>query len=133
MEIVIARPPMFEEIDATFNVAGKPILFAWGDKIYNPENAPVTRALQAHEYVHGTRQGHADRNIEAWWKRYIADPQFRLEEEIPAHRAEYQFLRRSTRDRNRWNAYLVTVAGKLASPLYGKLVTDAQARQMLRA
>lgn len=38
---------MFAEIDAAFNVAGKPVLFCWGDTVYNPENAAMSYELGA--------------------------------------------------------------------------------------
>lgn len=130
-QIVIGEPPLMDEIDRAFGVRGKPILFAWGATIYNPQNAYVTYALRHHEAVHGHRQGASTRTIEEWWRRYLEDKEFRLSEEIAAHRAEYQYLWRSHRDRNARSRHLQHVAEKLASPLYGGLVTLRDARRMV--
>lgn len=133
MKIVIAEPPMFDEIDAAFNVRGRPILFTWGDTIFNPHNATVSQSLKAHEGVHFLRQSNDTPAIEAWWRSYIADPEFRLTEEIPAHRAEYRQLCELIRDRNLRSKYLHSVAQRLAAPLYGSLVSVSKAKQLVSA
>jgi hypothetical protein len=81
-------PPLFDEIDAVFGVRGKPILFAWGDKIFNPAGVTIPQELIAHEAVHGKRQG----DVVGWWRRYLVDPEFRLAEELPAHVAEFKSI-----------------------------------------
>lgn len=133
MRVVVARPPLFAEIDAAFGVAGKPVIFAWGDTIYNPQGGPISVELQAHESVRGQRQGGA---IEAWWRRYIAEPEFRLAEEIPAHQAEYrEFCRNNVNGKARNGRRLVLhhIAARLASPLYGRLVSYDAARKLIKA
>lgn len=128
MRIVIDYPPLFDEIDACFRVRGKHgVLYAWGDRIYNPSGVHVSDELIAHERVHGTRQGS---DITGWWRRYMAEPAFRLEEEIAAHRAEYEWLA-GHGSRNERRAALKRVAARLASPLYGRMVTPADAKRAL--
>lgn len=103
MKIVNAYPPNIDAIDAVFNVRGKPILYAWGDIVYQPHpdgDEPIASELRAHEREHGQRQlsfmfsTSSDRNerIAVWWERYLADQAFRLDEEVHAHRAELQHL-----------------------------------------
>jgi hypothetical protein len=116
MEIRFERPPMWAEIDARFHVAGKPVIFAWGNIIYNPESIIVTPDLLAHEMVHGGRQGET---VQEWWLRYIADEAFRYEEELLAHRVEFEFLAAGEKDRNRLSKLLHRTAARLGSPLYG--------------
>ena len=146
MIIVHDRPPLWDLIDKTFHVAGKPILFAWGERIYNPEGVDVPKQLHAHEELHGERQlNHKGMRpeheiesgqesldpVEAWWRRYIRLPEFRLAEEIPAHRAEYLAICKRHADRNYRARALSMIAMKLAAPLYGNLVTPAQARTLI--
>lgn len=135
MRIVHAYPPLIEEIDAAFHVRGKAILFAWGDVIFNPAEVPVPIELHEHEQVHGLRQGS---NVEEWWRRYIADPAFRLEEELPAHVAEFNSLCEQQRprwvsERNMRRTLAAHVARKLSAPLYGRLVTFEAAKKFLLA
>jgi hypothetical protein len=128
MEIVIQYPPLIEEIHRKFNVLGKPIIYAWGHKIYNPQNIYITPELMAHETVHSLQQGTALHEIESWWRRYIDDPEFRLDQETPAHMAEYRRYCEETKDRNRRAVMLTIIASKLASPLYGGLISTKAAR-----
>lgn len=132
MRVINGRPPLFDEIDAAFNVRGKPILFSWGDVIYRPQGtaAPVHPSLVAHEQAHGARQG-TGAEVERWWRRYIADPEFRLAEEIIGHRAEFEHLCRGAAGRLDRRRYLAIVAAKLAAPLYGRLITTDAAKRAI--
>lgn len=129
MKILIERPPLWDEIDATFHVAGKPVIFAFGGIIFNPENAKVTKELVAHEEIHGRRQGPTAELCFAWWRRYMKDQGFRLQEEIPAHQAEYKaYCKRHGSGRQK---ALEHIASKLASPLYGNLISIPQAFRII--
>lgn len=131
MRIIRDVPPLFDEIDAAFNVRGKPVIFAWGDKIYAPMlQGELSKALLLHEQVHGQRQAGV---IIAWWRNYIADPQFRLAEEILAHKAELSHLLTKAKGPSMRAHYLSRTAARLAAPLYGNLITIAEARKVLAA
>jgi len=125
--IITDFPPLFDEIDAAFHVAGPDVIYAWGDAIYNPRGLVIPPELIEHEATHGRRQG---RDITGWWRRYIEDPAFRRNEEIFAHVAEYRWLIENGNRSERRQA-LKRVAEKLASPLYGRLVTPRRARSLL--
>jgi hypothetical protein len=140
MIILRERPPMFDEIDSKFNIRGKPILFSWGDRIYIPSGNPEVPAhLMAHERAHGARQltfggsGSiiAAARIELWWRRYLEDTHFRLEEEIIAHQAEYHALCRDRGGRLERRRNLAITAAKLAAPLYGRLISVKEAKKVL--
>jgi hypothetical protein len=134
MRVVYDKPPMYDEIDVAFGVKGKPVIFAWGDRVYMPGMAGgLSKALDAHETVHGERQLAYPGGVEAWWRRYIADPQFRLDEEIPAHRAELAVLQRKAKGPSMKAHFLSRIAARLAAPLYGNLITVADAKKVLTA
>jgi len=138
MKIINSVPPNFQAINDRFQVRGKPVIFCYGEVIYNPMRVNVGPDLVAHERVHSIRQLAFAGGVTAWWDRYIADGRFRLEEEIPAHRAEYQFWAqhkdadkpvkgfRSARD-----YHLVQIARRLAGPLYGSVISLGNARALL--
>lgn len=130
-------PPIYDQIRAAFPAIRdcKPI-FAWGDKIYNPDRIAMTAALFVHEGVHGQRQlgtaepgtARGEDAIRQWWHRYIVDPRFRLMEELLAHAAEYRFYMNSpTSNRHLKRAALKVMGQRLASPLYGSLISVADA------
>lgn len=128
MRIIQAHPPLFALIDQKFEVRGKPVIYCWGDTIFNPQGIKVPSYLVAHEEVHSERQGTGDAEITAWWMRYIEDQSFRLSEELPAHQAEYRAYRKRHGPGGRTVQYLNEVARKLSSPLYGSVIDYQQAR-----
>lgn len=125
--VVVGEPPLIDEIDAAFHVRGHPVFFSFGSVIYNPRGAHIPHSIRVHEAVHGERQ---IADVEGWWRRYIASPEFRLAEEIPAHIAEYRFF--NGRPRNERRYHLKQIAKRLASPLYGRLITSVDAEKLLK-
>ncbi len=129
MREVFERPPMFDEINAKFRIAGKPIIFSWGDLIYNPMRVYLPPHLVVHEEMHGWRQ--KEWGVEQWWRDYIDSERFRLEEEILAHQAEYRSLLRGAGNRRDRRGCLRQTAKRLAAPLYGKMISQARAQKLL--
>lgn len=127
MKIVVDYPPMHEDIRKAFDVVGKGVIYCWGETIYNPTDIIVTKELMAHECCHSLQQGTIESGIINWWKKYILDPEFRFEMELPAHAAEYNRFCADNKDREKRARFLQHVANKLAAPLYGNLVTHRQA------
>jgi len=131
MEIIIDRPPIYDRAAKVFPLQGREI-FAWEDKIYNPGGFVIPEWLKAHELVHSRQQmddtGHF--SAEAWWDRYLVDTEFRFQEELEAHVAEFRSYKQHNRDRNKQLQYKRVVAKKLAAPLYGSMITafDAMRR-----
>ena len=122
MKIVQERPPNFDAILKVFpNAANPGVIFAYGDIIYSPDRADLPPALISHEAVHGARQ--LEFGVELWWDAYLVDLGFRYQEELLAHRAEYEHLCLLSPSRNDRRFALKQVAKRLASPLYGKMVT----------
>lgn len=132
MQIIRGVPPIIDEIDAIFKVKGRPVVYAWGDILYNPEDVPVPAWLMAHECVHRERQGdRSDAAIRKWWDRYLYDREFRLAEELPAHRAELGTFKNVVKDRNQRIVAARFMANRLASAVYGNMITEAQALRLL--
>ena len=131
MRIVIDRPPNFARIAAVFDLRRYPgAIFCYGNTIFHPTGAPLSDALIAHESVHSMRQGN---DPEAWWERYLADPAYRLAEEIPAHQAEWRTFCAGGYGRQERRRYLAVIAGRLASPLYGGIISASRAREIIQA
>jgi hypothetical protein len=131
VKIINEPPPNYEEIRKVFDVEAKRPIFAWGTLIYNPfgANLEQTPELIAHEEMHGYRQlgplpfgaltPEHHSKIRLWWRDYLESPSFRLEEEIPAHRAEYrQLLRMYGNTRRNRRLQLIRVAKRMRDPLY---------------
>jgi len=67
----------------------------------------------------------------AWWEKYLTDIEFRLDEELAAHRAEYKAWCAVSLNRQQRRFYLTQVAARLASPLYGNMLTYHQAKRWI--
>lgn len=132
MKIVHAYPPNIDAIDAVFNVRSrKGVIFTYGDTLFVPDGGHVPPSLIAHEIVHSERQREA--GVDSWWRQYFADLQFRLNEELLAHRAEYRKFCEFQRDSNRRIRFLTEIAHRLGGPLYGGLLKPADARRLIAA
>ena len=130
MKIIASRPPNYEDIVAVFPEASSlSVVFCYGDTIFSPSGLVLPPEIIAHEGVHCGQQGTEDAGIRDWWKAYLTDGDFRLAQELPAHRAEYRCYKALHKDRNNASRYLHHVATKLASSLYGNLLNESQARK----
>jgi hypothetical protein len=114
--IIVDRPPNFEQIQATFPKASDSgVLFAYDNTIYNPSGIVVPPALIAHEEIHLHRQRNVGPYI--WWERYLSDSEYRYNEELLAHVAEFK-MQRVAKDRNFGARLLMSTALRLVAPLY---------------
>jgi hypothetical protein len=138
VNVIAGLPPMIDEIDAAFHCRDQDVFYSWGDRIFSSHGQVVHPALQAHEQVHCERQLVHPGGVVGWWRVYIANPVFRLREEVLAHRAEYLWWadrpgadRPVTGFRSARLYHLTHVAKRLASPLYGNLITLSAAKQAI--
>lgn len=128
MRVLTMLPPNFAAINRAFGVRGKPVIYAYGNTIYNPARILVHPSLVQHELVHSRRQGD---DPAGWWDQYIADKAFRLAEEIPAHQAEYASICRCRTTEAARAEDLNRIAERLASPLYGGLIGIDEAKRLI--
>jgi hypothetical protein len=126
VRIVVDRPPNYDAIVRAFGTLPPGVIFAYGDAVYSPSGEELPPDLVAHEQVH-LRQQAAVGGPEPWWSRYLAEPTFRLEQELEAYRVQIAFHT----DRPSRRACLRRVARDLARPMYGRIVTAEQARRLL--
>lgn len=134
MNIVKGKPPIYSEILGVFPAAAAPgTMFCWGVTIFMPDGGDITPELIVHEKVHCDRQGDS---IEAWWCRYLLNQDFRLEEELLAHKAEFKELCRINfphwvSKNSMRRTFLARTARRLASPLYGPMISLEAAKVAL--
>jgi hypothetical protein len=126
LRIVEARPPNYAEIAAALGPPPATAVFAYGDAVYVPAGGELPADLRVHEAVHLRQQAELG-GPGPWWRRYLAEPAFRLEQELEAYRAQVA----SHPDRASRRRCLARVARDLASPMYGRIVTVAAARRLI--
>jgi hypothetical protein len=131
MKVVAEYPPNIDKLDPVFHCKDKPVIYAYGDTIYNPHRIYIPNHLMGHEAVHIARQmqGGAD----AWWDKYIADDEFRYAEELVAHRMELAIQFDQVRDRNARAKLTMATAARLVAPLYAYKRSLLQAQKDLQA
>jgi hypothetical protein len=127
--IVRGLPPNIDQIRGKLN-PGPTTVYAYGDTIYSPATADLSQDLIRHEETHFAQQARVG-GADEWWKRYLADPAFRLEQEIEAYRAQWTVITQLSRPERRRR--LAHICKTLASGIYGGLLTKQQARELITA
>jgi hypothetical protein len=130
LQVVFTFPPRYKELDARFQVRGRPVIFTFGLVVHNPGRIKISPELMVHEGVHSKRQG-AD--VDGWWTDYIADPLFRLCEEMPAHIAEYADVCNRFSIHKAQQRALHLIAARISGPLYGGMIDYREARERIES
>lgn len=131
MKVINGYPPNRRQIFKAFPEARKyGVMFCYGDTIYAPGRSVVPAHHHAHEWVHSIQQAELG-SPDAWWDKYIESVEFRLAQEIPAHRAEYYFLAGGG-SRQVKRKFLREIARKMSLSLYGFDITKKQAMELLK-
>ncbi len=130
MDIIKTWPPNIKEIRKVFNLEGEKPMFCYGKVIYAPYGI-VDSALMHHEATHSIQQENIGGPVK-WWKKYLTDKEFRLDQEIPAYQNQYKRFCELHTDRNLRFRYLHVIAKGMASEMYGNMVEYSQALQLIK-
>jgi hypothetical protein len=131
MKIVFERPPIWDKAIAQFKFhPSRQIVFAYGDTLYNPNQAGVSPDLMTHEEVHGVQQRHHG-GPEAWWDMYLADPKFREAQELEAYGAQARYLKQLMGNKKKLALRLDKLAQDMSSEMYGNVIDYPLAVQMI--
>lgn len=85
--------------------------------------------LIEHETTHSRQQ--TQMGAGPWWSRWLDSPEFRLEQEVEAYRAQYRFACGLGASRQVRRRLLRQLAKDLSGPMYGHIVTLAGALELL--
>lgn len=129
---VSAYPPNIEDIKKTFNIEGrKGIVYTHGQVIYNPDMMYMDDPLLFHEATHSLQQDAL--GADAWWKKYLENPKFRLKQELEAYHQQYKKYCKTQKDRNKIAQYLHRLAVDCSSEIYGRMIEYSEARKYIKA
>jgi len=137
MKNLIAFPPNYKEVLAKFPfIKGKPVVFTYDDILYNPTGADISSDLKVHEETHSRQQKIFRGGAKMWWKSYLFSPEFRLDQEAKAYRAQYCYiLVHSGGQKNRGQqvrkAALIRFAEDLSGKIYGKICSYELALRLI--
>lgn len=128
MKVTQGYPPNIAKIKEALR-PGPNTVFTYGDTLYVPGGGIVMSNLFAHEEVHSKNQSVL--GVEAWWDKYLVDAKFRLDEELEAYRAQYQYAKENMNRHDR-RMLLSLISKDLASPMYGSVISEEQAKIMIQ-
>lgn len=134
MNVSNEKPPIYDEANALFKLEEHKLrcVFTYGNTLHNPFNIALDPELIRHEETHMEQQeGHPD-VAAMWWKRYIQDAEFRVDQEAEAYGAQYKLYCQQVKDREKRFRYLHGLAVMLAGPMYGKAITHSEAMKAIR-
>jgi len=123
MKIVQGWPPNWQDIKRKFNPA-ETVCFTYGDTLYNPAGGYLGEVFMTHEQTHSTQQA---QDPKGWWKKYIEDPIFRVDQETQAYHNQYEAFMRVEKDRNKRAVFLYKLAVDLSGPLYDNVIDHGTA------
>lgn len=130
MKISKKFPPNFESITNVFgDVSKHKPVFCYGDTIYNPYDGNLTPDIIHHEKVHSKQQGISP---DAWYYKYLRDPEFRLEQEIEAYGEQLKYAKDKGVSGKLYDWAKGNMAMSLSSELYGSLITWGKAESKIR-
>lgn len=129
MKIIKEYPPNIEEIKKVFDIEGKPVVFTYGEVLYNPTGGEIPQHLLVHEETHTKQQGD---DPAGWWRKYISDQKFRLDQELEAYKKQYKFYCMQTANRNKRFELLQRIARDLSSKVYGNIISFNDAFKLIR-
>ena len=127
MEIVFDFPPNIEELRKHFDLK-ESIVFTYGNKLYNPGHGNIDEHLMKHEQTHSRQQVE---DPAGWWEKYIADPKFRVSQELEAYRNQYRSFAVG-KDRNKTFLFLHRIAKDLSSGIYGSVLSYQEAIKLIK-
>lgn len=132
MVIKIDYPPNIKDIARVITdvMKLKYVVFTYGDVIYNPHNREIDECVGLHEAQHSLQQDQVG-GKKRWWKRWLSEPHFRMEQELEGYGYQYRRFCELNKDRNARFSYLYQIASDLASPQYGGVITLSEARRRI--
>jgi len=104
------------------------VIFTYYPEVYVPSGAKLPSDIQLHEGIH-LRQQH-EYGVASWWKRYLADDDFRLEQELEAYAAQLHMWRPA--GNSQFQKAKDRMVNDLISPAYDLKITYSEAEGKLR-
>lgn len=128
MKISISIPEIYWLLHKEFGVKWEDgLVITYGDTVYC--KYPISEDLKVHEATHIEQQ--AKMGVELWWKTYITDVKFRLEQETAAYINQARYIKEnfSRHDRRKHFNHMADSMVRM----YGGMCTKEQAMDILKS
>lgn len=120
------KPPHYEAFKNAFNVSwDKGVILPYGRTIHC--KYPISEDLVAHEKVHIEQQRRVGKK--RWVQNYLDDGTFRLDQEVPAYRAQLEYAEEHYRRHDR-RALKKKIIRDMVR-MYGGMCTKEEAEKLL--
>ena len=124
------KPKIYDRLHKAFGVEWeKGLIIANAGTIHTAVKF-LPPAKIAHEEVHFIQQ--SKMNIDEWWEKYLAEPEFRLQMELEAYRAEVRYINKFIKNRNLAYQLKHDIAVTLASSVYGGIIDYSTALKLIQ-
>ncbi len=130
MKISHEKPPIYDRLVDVFGIDWNDgIVITYGDTLHTRGGNNIPQDLVVHEKTHTRQQ--AAIGIEEWWNNYVANRDFRLEQEAEAYRNQWQFIKHNVKNREEAFRKKMRIARDFSSPIYGNIVTHNEALKII--
>lgn len=131
LKILAEKPPIYDECAKQFTMHPETV-FAYGDTLYAPAGGHIPKDLAIHEATHCGQQEWSQEKAAAWWKRYLAEPEFRKDQEGEAYGKQYEAICAVVKDRNERVRQLHYLALQFSGVQYGNVVSYKEAYEIIK-
>ena len=128
MKVLAENPPNLSDIQKVFDVLPTSV-FCYGSIIYNPNRCPIDIPIMAHEETHSRQQGD---DPAGWWKKYLEDVEFRIEQEVAAYQVQYWLQCKIIKNRDIRALNLTRLAQSLSGGMYGCTMPLVEAKRLIQ-
>lgn len=105
----------------------KGVIITYGDTVYAKHPERISPDLIAHEATHIMQQ--KEIGADKWWGRYLADPAFRLSQEVEAYQNQVTWLKENNpKDIDQRIEHIIDCMERM----YGGMCTKDEARLLLK-
>lgn len=128
MKISNEKPAIFKKCQEAFGVDwDSGVIIAYGDTVYTKSKG-ISPDLIVHEMTHIRQQEQIGKDV--WWDRYIADKDFRLQQEMEAYENQCKYIRTHIMNIKK-RIFLFEHIWSSMSRLYGHMITYEKAKELL--
>lgn len=133
VSISTQKPPQWilDEVKEKWGVTWESgVIFTYGDLITNCEGS-MSEDLIAHE-THHTTQQESFGGPDKWWREYLDNPEFRLDQELECYRKQYKWVLNNIPSKQIQFQSLMHYARSISGKMYGDMITLDQAIKLIR-
>lgn len=131
MQFSQEKPVNYPHIEEKFgkDLWDRGVVITYAPAIHS-KNRSISPQIIHHEEVHIRQQLAYPGGPAAWWREYIRNDKFRLQEELEAHKAEAAYVRTNVHNRKKSEAAIDYIRHSIATN-YAGIISLSEARRLI--